>query len=537
MAPGVNSSGFSTRHMSWLAGAKDPVTGSKGGVAVRDGSESTGSVSPSSDSDEVDGRNNRSDSSVSTDGALSDGALSDGPLSGVDGVVEGFGGSSSIGSSCGNGGGANGVVPSGVRSAPAVTEGSNGHLAPANNGLLKANGSHHHNVHQTPQTPANGISSSAAATIVVGNGNGNGDGLDLPPDRFRILQGVSRAFHSPAMALAASGTEAAARRVSLRDPAVPLASNVTGRLAEEGELTDPAYWGRHVLGTVRFHDGLTALTSAAVAPPPAGGGQQAGPTLLSEGITTFVEVGPSALLCGMGRRALRDGGGARGDPAAAASLRWIAAMSAEERIAGKSGLGHVVGAVRGVHYRRKSYPWNDSAAPRSAVKKAAPNGGSGCVDGGGSSGSSSSSSQRRPPLRVLETKWVSVGELSSPSHGGSKANGGGGREDLSRGDSAATGPVQAGSDDEDGEEEEEESVWLLAGRTGASYATLSDVISGADSGDGGATEGDSGGGRGGGLAHLLTLGPTAAGGETAAIGRLARCGSRAGGRGVGGRDA
>lgn len=68
--------------------------------------------------------------------------------------------------------------------------------------------------------------------------------IDLPPERFRILQGVSRAFHSPVMALAAIGTQEAACNVSLRDPAIPLASNVTGRLAKAGELTDPAYWSK-----------------------------------------------------------------------------------------------------------------------------------------------------------------------------------------------------------------------------------------------------------------------------------------------------
>lgn len=97
---------------------------------------------------------------------------------------------------------------------------------------------------------------------------------------------------------------------------------------------------KHVRGTVRFHDGLTALASPSSSP------------LLSEEITTFIEVGPSALLCKMGQRALRDadGGGAKN---AAASRRWIAAMSPDERIAGKSGLGHVVGAVRGVHFCRR----------------------------------------------------------------------------------------------------------------------------------------------------------------------------------------
>lgn len=77
-----------------------------------------------------------------------------------------------------------------------------------------------------------------------GSSLGTEAGAELPADRFRILQGVSRAFHSPAMSLAADGTREAARKVSLRDPAIPLASNVTGRLAEAGELTDPAYWSK-----------------------------------------------------------------------------------------------------------------------------------------------------------------------------------------------------------------------------------------------------------------------------------------------------
>ena len=518
----MNSSGFSTRHMSWLAGAKDPVVGGKGRVTVRDGSESTGSVSPSSDSEE--GRNNRSDSSVSTDGALSDGALSDGPLSGMDGVVEGFDGSSSCGHDDGGG-----------------------------------SRSHDHSGLRPPQTAANGTSpfdsttadgnSSGGAPAAATGPSPTGGGLDLPPDRFRILQGVSRAFHSPAMALAAAGTEAAARKISLRDPAVPLASNVTGRLAAEGELTDPAYWGRHVLGTVRFHDGLTALTSGAAgarAAAAAAGAAAAAAPPLPEGITTFVEVGPSALLCGMGRRALRDGGGGAAsveDPAAPSSLRWIAAMSAEERIPGKSGLGHVVGAVRGVHYRRKPYPWNDPGA-RSAGEKAAPAAARGGV-------SSSSGGQGRPPLRVLETKWVPVGGLSpSPSGGGARADGGRspgfarGSSSSSSSSSSSTGSELGGgstatgatqplvaadiaddhdaeplvrAEEEEEEEGEEESVWLLAGRSDASYAAFSDVVS-----DAGGATGDSGAGWGGGLAHLLALGPSAAGGETAAIGRLTR---------------
>ena len=59
-----------------------------------------------------------------------------------------------------------------------------------------------------------------------------------------------------------------------------------------------------------------------------------------------------------------------------------------------------------------------------------------------------------------------------------------------------------------------EAVWLLAGRTGESYAALCNAIS--------KTGGDDGGMRDDCLAHLVTIGPTAAGGEAAAIGRLKR---------------
>ncbi|CAN0019149.1 unnamed protein product [Ectocarpus sp. 12 AP-2014] len=474
-----NPSGFSTRHMSWLAGAKAPIVavagGGGGGKAAVDGSESTGSVSPSIDSEEGERANAGSDTTSSTDGAMSDGALSDGPLSDDAGLLPGGGGVPGIGG-CASSPSSSPRKFSGDKSLSPPPP-SNGHSACGNGGATATNG------HAEP----NGAAAAAAAgvcgaQITNDNAAASASLLDLPADRFRILQGVSRAFHSPAMAAAAAGTEAAARRVSLRDPDVPLASNVTGRLAREGELTDPAYWGRHVLGT------------AAGSP-------------LSERITTFVEVGPSALLCRMGRRALRaasgascGGTGARDRAAVADSPRWMAAMSPDERAAGKRGLGHVVGAVRGVHYRRRSYPWKNggSAASTPAQTKAVAAGAS-RHNGGGDRG-------RRPPLRLLETKWVRVGELSS-----SGADGGveGGRK---RSDSTATAATETGGGGGDVVDMEppltEEVVWLLAGRTDASYAPLSDAVSSDD------------GGKGGCLAHLLTVGPTAAGGETAALARL-----------------
>ena len=49
------------------------------------------------------------------------------------------------------------------------------------------------------------------------------------------------------------------RRLDLRPPVIPLASNLTGTWMTEADATDPEYWVRHLRQTVRFSDGLGAL--------------------------------------------------------------------------------------------------------------------------------------------------------------------------------------------------------------------------------------------------------------------------------------
>ncbi|GAB3166434.1 hypothetical protein GCM10027059_25500 [Myceligenerans halotolerans] len=70
---------------------------------------------------------------------------------------------------------------------------------------------------------------------------------------------TSHAFHTPMMSDAAKAFEAAVAGVETRDPAVPIISNRTGRVAGPGEMTDPAYWGDHITGEVRFAESLATL--------------------------------------------------------------------------------------------------------------------------------------------------------------------------------------------------------------------------------------------------------------------------------------
>nr|WP_263172690.1 type I polyketide synthase [Streptomyces sp. SCSIO ZS0520] len=75
---------------------------------------------------------------------------------------------------------------------------------------------------------------------------------------------VSHAFHSAHMDPMLAEFEKTASTLTYHPPTIPVISNVTGKPATTEELTSPAYWGRQVRGTVRFHDGITALTEAQI---------------------------------------------------------------------------------------------------------------------------------------------------------------------------------------------------------------------------------------------------------------------------------
>ncbi|HEX6040953.1 type I polyketide synthase [Longimicrobium sp.] len=70
---------------------------------------------------------------------------------------------------------------------------------------------------------------------------------------------TTHAFHSPMMAPVAEQLAARIARTTLRAPSIPMISNVTGTWIRDAEATDPGYWTRHLLGTVRFADGIAEL--------------------------------------------------------------------------------------------------------------------------------------------------------------------------------------------------------------------------------------------------------------------------------------
>jgi acyl transferase domain-containing protein/acyl carrier protein len=70
---------------------------------------------------------------------------------------------------------------------------------------------------------------------------------------------VTHAFHSRMLEPAFDALVEIARRAERRSPALPLLSNLTGRWLTAEEAVDPAYWARHMCGTVRFSESLAEL--------------------------------------------------------------------------------------------------------------------------------------------------------------------------------------------------------------------------------------------------------------------------------------
>ncbi|OLM32114.1 Malonyl CoA-acyl carrier protein transacylase [Pseudonocardia sp. Ae717_Ps2] len=104
--------------------------------------------------------------------------------------------------------------------------------------------------------------------------------------RHRQLS-VSHAFHSAAMEPMLDDLRAVVDRLTLHEPALPLVSDVTGRLVTAGQVTTPDYWVEQVRRPVRFADAVGALAA--------------------HGAAAVLEVGPDATLTGAAAATLPTG--------------------------------------------------------------------------------------------------------------------------------------------------------------------------------------------------------------------------------------
>ncbi|MFD5915017.1 SDR family NAD(P)-dependent oxidoreductase, partial [Streptomyces massasporeus] len=150
--------------------------------------------------------------------------------------------------------------------------------------------------------------------------------------RTRRLE-VSHAFHSPHMDAMLADFRTVAESCRFQAPAIPLLSSVTGRQADEdlaaGEgVRSPLYWVRQARDAVRFLDVVRALEQ--------------------QGVTRFLECGPTAVLSAMG---------------AACSERDAAFVASQRSDAGEPGgadeLRTLVQALGALHVAGEELAWQD----------------------------------------------------------------------------------------------------------------------------------------------------------------------------------
>ncbi|MFI9384874.1 beta-ketoacyl synthase N-terminal-like domain-containing protein [Kutzneria sp. NPDC052558] len=124
------------------------------------------------------------------------------------------------------------------------------------------------------------------AVVLSGDEDAVSAVTDRLPDKCKRLN-VSHAFHSARMEPMLAEFRAVAEQIEFRAPQIALVSNLTG---DPVEVVDAEYWVRHAREAVRFHDSVRWLHA--------------------EGVTDFVEIGPSGALSAMAQACLPTGSAA-----------------------------------------------------------------------------------------------------------------------------------------------------------------------------------------------------------------------------------
>jgi len=109
--------------------------------------------------------------------------------------------------------------------------------------------------------------------------------LEAEGTRCKVLA-TSHAFHSHLMDSILGALDEVAATVPHAPPQIPIVANLVGAFASADTYSTPDYWSRHARSPVRFAAGMQALADS--------------------GCEVFLEIGPSPILLGMGRRCLPD---------------------------------------------------------------------------------------------------------------------------------------------------------------------------------------------------------------------------------------
>ncbi|EMD60240.1 polyketide synthase PKS15 [Bipolaris sorokiniana ND90Pr] len=142
--------------------------------------------------------------------------------------------------------------------------------------------------------------------------------------RKKNVLDVSHAFHSHHMDCMLAAFQAVAESVQFDPPKLRIVSSLTGKLVEADELQQADYWVSQARRAVRFADGIQ--------------------TLQQQGVNIFLELGPQAVLTGLGAACL----------AANQSVAWLPSLTTR-----KPGAWTMQSSLAEMHERMVPISWHD----------------------------------------------------------------------------------------------------------------------------------------------------------------------------------